>query len=419
MGAIRNSIVADPSLADEGRRKIQWVQRNMPVLSRIREEFRRDRPFEGLTVTVSVHLEAKTAYLAEVIAAGGATVTVTGSNSLSTKDDVVAALDAAGLHVYATHGATPQEFTEHQMAALEAKPDIVIDDGGDLVHLLHERWPERVAQVLGGCEETTAGVMRNRARAAAGTLKMPVLAVNDAAMKHLFDNRYGTGQSTFTAIMSATNLLITGKTVVVAGYGWVGRGVAMRALGLGARVIVTEVDEVKALEAVMDGHRVMPMEQAAGEGHYIISTTGVRDVVGRSVFSNLKDGVILANAGHFADEIAVGGLREVAQEIQEVRENLTGYRMKDGRWVYVVADGKIVNISAADGHPAEIMDSSFAVQALAARYVAEQRGKLPVQVLPVPQEIDRRIAQMKLADLGVTIDTLTPEQEAYLKDVDR
>lgn len=419
MKALRPNIIADASLAKEGRRKIEWVKRNMPILTAIQAEFERDRPFEGLTVTVSVHLEAKTAYLAEVIAAGGATVTVTGSNSLSTKDDVVAALAAAGLNVYAKHGASPEEFTQHQIAALEAGPDIVIDDGGDLVHHLHEQWPDRVSQVFGGCEETTAGVQRNRTREVSGTLQMPVIAVNDALMKHLFDNRYGTGQSTFTAIMGATNLLITGKTVVVAGYGWVGRGVAMRAVGLGARVIVTEVDEVKALEAVMDGHRVMPINTAAAEADYIISTTGVRDVVGNAQLSHLRDGVILANAGHFADEIAVGLFRDVATEVQEVRENLTGYRLFDGRWIYVVADGKIVNISAADGHPAEIMDTSFAVQALAARYVAENRGKLPVKVLPVPAEIDRRVARMKLEDLGVRIDTLTPEQEAYLKDVNR
>jgi adenosylhomocysteinase len=441
------SIVRDPRLATEGARKIEWVRRNMPILRGLEDRFAAERPFDGLRAAVSVHLEAKTAYLALVLAAGGAQVSVTGSNSLSTKDDVVAALAERGLHVYAWHGATRQEFEDHQLTALRVAPHVVIDDGGDLVHHLHEGAAEFSHSVMGACEETTAGVLRNRARAAAGKLAFPVLAVNDALMKHMFDNRYGTGQSTLDAIMRTTNLVITGTTVVVAGYGWCGRGIARRAAGMGAQVIVCEVDEVKALEAVMDGYRVMPMDEAAREGRFFITATGVRDVITPDHFAVMPDGAILANAGHFYDEIALDALREEAVEASEVRENLHGYRQRDGRWINVIADGRIVNISAADGHPAEIMDTSFAVQALSAEYVvraatggailervrpgahaarreddgSSQPGHatprpLPAAVIPVPAEIDTAVARLKLAALGVSHDTLTPEQEAYLAD---
>ena len=346
----------------------------MPILRGLEERYAAEQPFAGLRAAVSVHLEAKTAYLALVLAAGGAQVAVTGSNPLSTKDDVVAALAERGLHVYAVHGADRAAFEHHQQTALSVKPHIVIDDGGDLVHHLHEGAAAHAADVIGACEETTAGVLRNRARAAAGRLRFPVIAVNDAYMKHLFDNRYGTGQSTLDAMMRTTNLLVTGTTVVVAGYGWCGRGIAMRAAGMGARVIVCEVDEIKALEAVMDGYEVLPMAEAAPRGNWFITTTGVKDVITMDHIETMPDGAILANAGHFYDEIDLDTLAARATESTEVRENLTGYRLSNGSWVNVIADGKIVNISAADGHPAEIMDTSFAVQALSAEYLVKTVG---------------------------------------------
>jgi adenosylhomocysteinase len=418
------NIIRDAGLAPEGARKIEWVRRNMPILRGLEERFAAERPFDGLRAAVSVHLEAKTAYLALVLAAGGAQVSVTGSNPLSTKDDVVAALAERGLHVYAWHDASREEFEAHQLTALRVAPHVVIDDGGDLVHHLHEGAAAYAHSVMGACEETTAGVLRNRARAAAGKLAFPVLAVNDALMKHMFDNRYGTGQSTLDAIMRTTNLVITGTTVVVAGYGWCGRGIAARAAGMGAHVIVCEIDEVKALEAVMDGYRVMPMAEAAREGRFFVTATGVRDVITPDHFAVMPDGAVLANAGHFSDEIALDALRKDAVERAEVRENLSGYRRRDGRWINVIADGKIVNISAADGHPAEIMDTSFAVQALSAEYVVKAAtgsgagGATPLAaaVIPVPAEIDTAVARLKLAALGVTHDALTPEQEAYLAD---
>lgn len=431
------SIIRDSSLAPEGAQKIAWVRRNMPILRTLEERFAREKPFTGLRATVSVHLEAKTAYLALVLAAGGAQVSVTGSNSLSTKDDVVAALAKEGLHVYAWHGATPEEFEEHQLTALRVTPHFVIDDGGDLVHHLHEGARDYAGEMIGACEETTAGVLRNSARYEAGALRFPVIAVNDARMKHLFDNRYGTGQSTMDAIMRTTNLVVTGTTVTVAGYGWCGRGIASRAAGMGAHVIVCEVDEIKALEALMDGFRVMPMMEAARESDFIITTTGVRNVIAREHVAALKDGAILANAGHFFDEIDLDALRAESGEVLEVRQNLTGYHLRDGRWINVIADGKIVNISAADGHPAEIMDTSFAVQALSAEYLLRCRSgggagavgdaaavlattePLPAAVIPVPPEIDYGVARLKLESLGVRLDALTEEQRAYLADFNK
>ncbi|TVR71934.1 MAG: adenosylhomocysteinase [Spirochaetaceae bacterium] len=429
-------IVRDPSLAPEGNRKIEWVRRNMPVLRGLEERYGRERPFAGLRTTVSVHLEAKTAYLALVLAAGGAQVSVTGSNPLSTKDDVVAALAERGLHVYAWHGATREEFEEHQLTALQVVPHFVIDDGGDLVHHLHEGARQYAREMLGACEETTAGVLRNRARQDAGALLFPVIAVNDAKMKHLFDNQYGTGQSTMDAIMRTTNLVVTGTTVAVAGFGWCGRGIAARAAGMGAHVIVCEVDEIKALEAVMEGYRVMPMMEAARESDFIITTTGVKNVLAGEHVAALKDGAILANAGHFFDEIDLDALRAGSDEVLEVRQNLTGYHLRDGRWINVIADGKIVNISAADGHPAEIMDTSFAVQALSAEYLVRQWSSgaagntgagdvagtgapLPAGVIPVPEEIDYAVARLKLESLGVRLDELTGEQRAYLADFNK
>lgn len=417
------NIVHDPSLAGEGNRKIEWVRRNMPILRGLEDSFSREQPFAGLRATVSVHLEAKTAYLALVLAAGGARVSVTGSNPLSTKDDVVAALADRGLHVYARHGAGRDEFEEHQLLALQLNPHFAIDDGGDLVHHLHEGAAANAREMIGACEETTAGVLRNTARQEAGKLLFPVIAVNNAKMKHLFDNQYGTGQSTMDAIMRTTNLVVTGTTVVVAGYGWCGRGIAARAAGMGARVIVCEVDQIKALEAIMDGFRVMPMAEAAREGDFLVTTTGVRNVITAEHVENLKDGAILANAGHFYDEIDLEALRKQSVDVLEVRQNLTGYHLRDGRWINVIADGKIVNISAADGHPAEIMDTSFAVQALSAEYLVRHRREsatpLPATVIPVPEEIDYGVARLKLESMGVAIDRLSEDQLAYLADFNK
>lgn len=413
------NIVRNAALAAEGRRKMDWVKSAMPVLSRIAQEFRSGRAFEDIRVAISVHLEAKTAYLAEVFAAGGATVAVTGSNSMSTKDDVVAALSEAGLHVYAWHGATPEEFAEHQRAALELEPHIVIDDGGDLVHRLHAERPDLAGSVLGACEETTAGVLRDRAREQAGELRFPVIAVNDAMCKHLFDNRYGTGQSTMDALMRSTNRSITGAVVVVAGYGWCGKGIAHRADGLAARVVVTEVDPVKALEAAHDGYWVMPMQDAARIGDFFVTTTGTTGILSDVHFERMKDGAVLANAGHFFEEIDLDSLAERAVERKERRTDVTGYRMSDGRWINVISDGKIVNISAADGHPAEIMDMSFSLQARSARYLLDHADGLDAAVKTVPRDIDEAVARDKLVALGISIDTLTDEQRAYLEDVEK
>lgn len=416
MREMPDNILVDTTLAPEGNRKIEWVRRNMPILRGLEERFAEERPFASLRIAVSVHLEAKTAYLAIVFAAGGAQVSVTGSNPLSTKDDVVAALAGRGLHVYAVHGASRDSFEKHQQTALSIKPHIVIDDGGDLVHHLHEGAAQYAGDVIAACEETTAGVLRNKARAKAGRLTFPVIAVNDAYMKHLFDNRYGTGQSTIDAILRTTNLLVTGKTVVVAGYGWCGRGIATRAAGMGAKVIVCEVDEIKALEAAMDGYSVVPMHQAAGRGDFFITTTGVRDVITIEHIGLMKDGAILANAGHFYDEIDLDALAAHAEETVEVRENITGYRLADNRWINVIADGKIVNIAAADGHPAEIMDTSFAVQALSAEYAATKGRSLSSEVIPVPVEIDYQVARLRLEAMGIRHDTLSEAQRTYLTD---
>lgn len=416
---MRENIIRDPALAPEGRRKIEWVRKNMPVLSGIETEFKEKKPFEGLKATVCVHLEAKTAYLAEVMAAGGAEVSVTGSNPKSTKDDVVAALSDEGLYVYAWYDATPEEFRDHQRAALEIHPNIVIDDGGDLVHILHEEMGDHLSQVYGACEETTAGVLRDSAREKAGTLSFPVVAVNNAYCKYLFDNRYGTGQSTMDALMRSTNKVITGSTMVVAGFGWCGKGIAQRAAGMGARVIVTEVDSIKALEAVNEGYWVMPMDEAVTYGDYFITTTGTKDIIAERHLDLLKDGAVLANAGHFFEEIDMKNLAERAEERRELRTDVTGYKLPGGRWIHVVADGKIVNISAADGHPAEIMDMSFALQALSARYVAENRGKLPVEVQKVPDKIDYEVADRKLESMGISIDTLSDAQRSYLEDMNK
>ena len=408
------SSIADIKLAPSGEKKINWVKRNMPLLNAIAEEFREERPFAGLRITLSVHLEAKTAYLCRVLAEGGAEMHVTGSNPLSTQDDVAAALAAGGMEVYAHHGASRQQYEQDLEAALACSPDIVIDDGGDLVHLLHTKFAHMIPGVIGGCEETTTGILRLKAMARAGELRFPMVMVNEADCKHLFDNRYGTGQSVWDGINRTTNLIVAGKHVVVAGYGWCGRGVAMRAKGLGARVIVTEVDPVKAIEAHMDGFEVMTMAQAAPLGDMFVTVTGCSGVIGPEHFELMKDGAILCNAGHFNVEIDMAALEKLALSSYEARNNIMGYNLPNGRTVFVLAEGRLVNLASGDGHPAEIMDMSFAIQALSARYLARSRGNIPVDVIAVPREIDEAVARKKLETLGVSIDTLSMEQKKYL-----
>jgi len=408
------SIIRDIRLAPEGKRRINWVKGYMPLLNALEEEFRRDKPFLGKKITVSVHLEAKTAYLSLVLAAGGAEVAVTGSNPLSTQDAVAAALAEEGLNVYAWHGATGQEYLEHLNAALDFGPDLIIDDGGDLVHLLHTTRQELKRNVLGGCEETTTGVLRLRAREREGMLDFPMISVNDAYCKYLFDNRYGTGQSVWDGIMRTTNLIVAGKNVVVAGYGWCGKGVAMKAKGLGANVIITEIDPIKAIEAVMDGFRVMTMDQAAPIGDIFITVTGCIKVIRKEHYQKMKNGVLLANAGHFDVEVWKPDLEELAVEKRNMRQNIVGYVMEDGRILNLLAEGRLVNLASGDGHPAEIMDMSFALQALSAKYIVENHSRLENRVYDVPQEIDRRVAHMKLKAMGIEIDSLTKEQEDYL-----
>lgn len=411
---MENYQVRDISLAPSGHRKIQWVRENMPLLRGLEEEFKETKPFEGVKISLSVHLEAKTAYLCLVLAAGGADMSVTGSNVLSTQDDVAAALADDGLKVFAYHGATADEYEKHIEMCLSHKPNIVIDDGADLVSFLHEKRPDLMEEVWGGCEETTTGIIRLKAMEKQGVLKFPMVAVNDADCKHLFDNRYGTGQSTWDGIMRNTNLIIAAKKVVVVGYGWCSRGIAMRAAALGAQVIVTEIDPVKAIEAKMDGYSVMPMAKAAHFGDIFVTATGCCKTITTEHMMSMRDGAVLANAGHFNCEIDMEALEELAVEKKEARNNITGYKLPNGKWVNVIAEGRLVNIAAADGHPAEIMDMSFAVQAMSARYIKENHEKLANKVIDVSDEIDDVIARRKLSAWGIEIDSLTPEQEAYL-----
>ena len=406
--------IRDIALAPSGHRKIQWVKENMPLLSGLEEEFKKTKPFEGIKISLSDHLEAKTAYLCLVLAAGGADMSVTGSNVLSTQDDVVAALADSGLKVFAYHGATPEEYERHIEMCLSHKPNIIIDDGADLVSFLHEKRPDLMEEVWGGCEETTTGVIRLKAMEKQGVLKFPMVAVNDADCKHLFDNRYGTGQSTWDSIMRNTNLIIASKTVVVVGYGWCSRGIAMRAASLGAQVIVTEIDPVKAIEARMDGFSVMTMAKAAPLGDIFVTATGCCKTITTEHMMTMKDGAILSNAGHFNCEIDMAALEDFAVEKKERRNNIMGYKLPNGKWVNVIGEGRLVNIAAADGHPAEIMDLSFAVQAMSANYIRENYKTLENKVIDVSGEIDDIIARRKLAAWGIEIDTLTVEQAEYL-----
>lgn len=409
-----SSEIRDINLAESGERKIEWVKRNCDLLRMLEGEFSKTKPFAGKKVALSVHLEAKTAYLCKVLAAGGAEMYVTGSNPLSTQDDVAAALVKAGLNVYAWYNATEEEYNAHIRRVLEVGPNIIIDDGGDLVHMMHTEFVDLIPNVIGGCEETTTGIIRLEAMDKAGKLKFPMVRVNNADCKHLFDNRYGTGQSVWDGINRTTNLIVAGKNVVVAGYGWCGKGVAMRAKGLGAKVIVTEVNPVKAIEAVMDGFEVMPMKQAAALGDFFVTVTGCDKVIEAEDFAVMKDGAILCNAGHFDCEIDMAGLRKLAVESKEMRNNIMGYKLPTGQWLCVLAEGRLVNLAAGDGHPAEIMDMSFAIQALSAKYLVEHANSMTTKLIDVPAEVDMDVAARKLAFMGKEIDVLTEEQIAYL-----
>jgi len=396
---------------ERGRAKIDWAAAHMPLLRELGEEFRAALPFAGRRIAMSIHLEAKTACLAVLLRDGGAEVSVTGSNPLSTQDDVAGALAAHdGIAVHARHGVSDDEYTEHLREVLAVRPELILDDGGDLVELLHR---DGSSGVLGGCEETTTGVLRLRVLARAGRLKFPMFAVNDAPMKYLFDNRYGTGQSVWDGILRSTNLLVAGKAVVVAGYGWCGRGIALRAHGLGARVIVTEVDPVKAIEAWMDGFAVAPVEEAIRTADFLVTATGCRDVVTETALRGAKDGLILANAGHFNVEVNLDHLAALASSRRTVRDGVVEYTLSDGRRLYVLAEGRLVNLALGDGHPVEIMDISFALQALTLRH-ALQRAPMPPDVYAVPPEIDERVARMKLSSVGASIDRLSDAQRAYL-----
>lgn len=408
------SEIRDINLAESGERKLEWVKRNCDLLRTLEEEFSKTKPFAGKKIALSVHLEAKTGYLCLVLAAGGAQMFVTGSNPLSTQDDVAAALVKAGLEVHAWYGATPEEYDNHIRHTLQGGPNIIIDDGGDLVNMVHNEMQELIPNIIGGCEETTTGIIRLEAMNKAGKLMFPMVRVNNADCKHLFDNRYGTGQSVWDGINRTTNLIVAGKNVVVAGYGWCGKGTAMRAKGLGARVIVTEINPIKAIEAVMDGFDVMPMKEAAKIGDFFVTVTGCDKVIDEEDFAVMKEGAVLCNAGHFDCEIDMAWLKKNAVEKREQRKNIMGYKLPTGQWIFVLAEGRLVNLAAGDGHPAEIMDMSFAIQALSAKYLVEHEGKLTEKLIDVPKEVDNEVAIRKLRFLGKEIDKLTPEQEKYL-----
>ena len=408
------SMIRDIKLAPSGHDKIAWVKNFMPVLRSIDEEYSKTKPFAGKKVVITMHLEAKTAYLALVFKNAGAEVIATGSNPLSTQDDVVAALVEDGVTVYSWYNCTNEEYDMFIDKALDCNPDMIIDDGGDLVARIHNERPELIDRIIGGSEETTTGVIRLKALAEQGKLKFPMIAANDAYCKYLFDNRYGTGQSTWDGIMRTTNLVIAGKTVVIAGYGWGGKGGAMRAKGLGANVVITEVDPIKAIEAVFDGFRVMPMEEAAKIGDIFLTLTGCDNVINEKHFTLMKDGAMMANSGHFDVEINKVDLLKNSVSHRPVRKNIEEYVQKDGRKLYLLAEGRLVNLAAGDGHPAEIMDLSFGVQFFSALHILNHHQEMENKVYLMPEEINTKIAQIKLKALGVELDELTEEQKAYL-----
>ncbi|MBD3389319.1 MAG: adenosylhomocysteinase [Candidatus Altiarchaeales archaeon] len=405
--------VKDMKLAGSGRMKIEWAEAHMPVLMRIREGFRRDKPLKGVSVGFALHVTKETAVLVETLIAGGAKVAITGCNPLSTQDDVAAALAKNKVDVYAWRGETNEEYYENINRVLDHKPNITIDDGADLIFTVHKERTELLKDIRGGCEETTTGIIRLRAMENDGALKYPVMATNDADTKHMFDNHYGTGQSTIDGILRATSILFAGKVVVVGGYGWCGRGVAARAKGMGSQVIVTEVDPILALRAAMDGYMVMPMDDAACMGDIFITVTGDRDIIGKRHFEKMKSGAVVCNSGHFNIEIDIPELEKMSKGKKTIRDNVERYDLKDGRHIYLLAEGRLVNLAAAEGHPSEVMDMSFANQSMACRYI--QDNDLEAGVHMIPREVDEMVARMKLETMGVRIDELTPEQRKYLE----
>lgn len=408
------SIIKDRALAPSGHNKLTWVGQNMPVLNILKEEFLKDKPLAGKTIVCCLHLEAKTGYLLQTLKAAGANVIGCASNPLSTQDDVVAALVESGIVIYAIHGENPEQYHDFLNKALDWMPDAVIDDGADVISELLKNRPEQALMIIGGCEETTTGIVRLRAMDKDNALVFPVMAVNDAYMKYLFDNRYGTGQSVWDGINRTTNLVVAGKTVVVAGYGWCGKGVSMRAKGMGAKIIVTEINPIKANEAIMDGFEVMPMQEAAKYGDVFVTVTGNINVIRREHFEVMKDNAILSNAGHFDVEVSKGDLNALAVSTRILKPNIEEFVMADQRRLYLLAEGRLVNLAAGDGHPAEVMDLSFSLQALSLVYVIQNRSNLENHVYNVPEEIDKRVALLKLKSSGIAIDDLTGEQEEYL-----
>ncbi|HZK42739.1 MAG TPA: adenosylhomocysteinase [Syntrophomonadaceae bacterium] len=410
----RDSIVKDLSLAVSGHKKLEWVSQNMPVLNYLKKEFEINKPLKDMTIACCLHLEAKTGYLLQTLKVAGANVVACASNPLSTQDDVVAALVDSGITVYAIHGETPEEYHQFLEYTLDNMPDAIIDDGADMVSILHKTRREQAKHIIGGCEETTTGVVRLRAMDNDKTLLFPMMAVNDAYMKYLFDNRYGTGQSVWDGINRTTNLIVAGKTVVVIGYGWCGKGVSLRALGMGAKIIITEIDPIKANEAIMDGFEVMPMSEAAHYGDIFITVTGNINVISKEHMEVMKDNAMMANAGHFDVEINKKDLELLATSVNRVRDNVDEYVMADGRKLHLLAEGRLVNLAAGDGHPAEVMDLSFSLQALSLMHVIQNKDKLDNHVYNVPEAIDKRVAYLKLAADGIKIDVLTEEQENYI-----
>jgi adenosylhomocysteinase len=414
MAATKNYDVKDIRLAEAGRKRIEWAYREMPVISLIRKRFTAEKPLKGIRISGCLHITSETANLALTLKAGGAGIVLCASNPLSTQDDVAAALVDYDIATFAIKGEDGDTYYRHINAALDRKPNITIDDGADLVTTLHTRRSDLLKNIIGGSEETTTGVIRLRSMYKAGQLKYPLIAVNDAETKHLFDNRYGTGQSTIDGITRATNILWAGKKVVVCGYGWTGRGVAMRARGLGAHVIVTEVEPVRALEAVMEGYQVMPLMDAAKVGDIFVTVTGDKNVIDKAHLQVMKDGAILANSGHFNAEINIPALEKLSGSKRTIRSFVEEYALKDGRSLYLLGEGRLINLAAAEGHPASVMDMSFANQALCMEYLVKNRGKLEVKVHTVPEEIDKEVARLKLKAMGVAIDTLTAQQKKYL-----
>lgn len=410
-----NSIIRDINLAPQGYQKIAWAREYMPLLNFLEAEYSATKPFKGINMVVTIHLEAKTAYLALVLKNAGANLVVTGSNPLSTQDDVAAALADSGVTVYATHGCTSNEYNMYLREALKTHPQLVIDDGGDLVNMLHGEFKDSISDLMGGSEETTTGVHRLKALSASGKLAFPMIAVNDAYCKYLFDNRYGTGQSVWDGIMRTTNMAVAGKNVVVAGYGWCGKGVAKRAQGLGANVIVTEIDPIKGIEAVFDGFKVMPMQEAAPKGDIFVTVTGCKDVITKPHMQVMKNGAVLCNAGHFDVEVNKHHLEELSVKTPyEVRKNITTYTMQDGRKINLLGEGRLVNLACGDGHPIEIMDLSFAMQFLAMKYLLDNHQHMEKKLYVLPEELNTEIATLKLAAMGTSVDSLTEEQRAYL-----